>query len=505
MEDESKVTSNSKGRQRKGRGGKKFNSSKTSEKSNSSTIKKTPYDDVQIIKDMAQFPLANPLGTVFNTGEAGSESTARMPGIMVLGVETATHIVGYDDPINLAARNVYAFDAHANSRNTPYEANDLMLYIMGTTSLYSMWNHLVRAYGIARQYSAMNRYSPETILQAMGFDPESILNSMNDFRGAINLLASKASTLVIPSSFAYTSECFDLFSNVYADGENSRSQLYVMVPSNYYLYNETKYETGGCLEHKLLAASETRTWQEWVTIINTMLSNLLSSGSVNIMAADIIKAFGDNLYGLFPISEDYTVQPIYDDDVLETIMNSTICPFTIPSDSQYGWDVHQVIPSNPNEGPHLGCYTESAASTDLTVVRDHKYILNTGYESLTPAQVVQRTRFKPVVMPWSDGVVSIYPRTHFFRYARVFTAPYGNSNNAFSLHEDMASNSNLALAVLSNFHHAPLIVLDDTSAHAEYIHGDVENITFISRDDMKKLNDVVTQVLFNVATVYPIK
>lgn len=170
-----------------------------------------------------------------------------IPGVMALRWAPAYGIsTDANSAINVAARRLYSYVRHANSGHSNYDSPDLMIYIMAMDNLYALHAMGLRAYGVARHYQMLNRYVPETLLKALGFDA-SIQYNLADFRLALNTLAIKLSAMAVPSEFDIFKRHVWLNSGVYKDSPSEKSQMYVFTPDQLLYYTPVALQTGGSL------------------------------------------------------------------------------------------------------------------------------------------------------------------------------------------------------------------------------------------------------------------
>lgn len=305
-------------------------------KSNRQTIKPGKFGNSpdwyalspQLLNDAASISFNNPLGTGIE-GIVSENSDYFLPGVLELRYASG---IGYSadnsSAVNLAARRLYTYVRHANSGSANYDSPDLMLYCLAITSVYEMYTQCVRAYGIANVYSQMNRYLPDALLTAAGFDPEDVRKNLADFRYGINVAAAKINSLAIPASFTFYKRKTWLCQNVYRDSNEIKGQMYVLRPSGYYTYEEKSTATGGKLKYSNLS-QVTYKVADWLGVLNSMIAKLVESEDIGIMAGDILKAFGaDSLVKVPPIAETFITVPVFDAEVLMQIENAVIADIT---------------------------------------------------------------------------------------------------------------------------------------------------------------------------------
>lgn len=503
-----------KGKQSGGR-----NNNNRSNKSNKQNGNKNSEGGAQVVSmstqlayDVASFPFSGAVGReidAMDNASAGIVSTAKFTAPGVCAIELFPTIGDASSPrsaINLAMKNLFSFVTHANSRNPGYEATDMMVYVLATTNLFSLWRHAARAYGVARNFTVLNKYTPNTLVRAMGFDYDDLMMNLNDFRGSLNLLASKLSSIVVPSSISYIQRQFNLFASVYADSENSRAQLYVLKPSAYWEFNEAAYETGSACRFHVM--DEIYTTKQYVNLLNTLADSILNSSYMNIIAADIIKAYDDKLYTLTEISEDYYVFPVYSDEVLETISNLVVLgmPDTDPSTELSSGDVRQVIPESPQSAPFL--VSAPIIVNDSSQVRNRvgaasqlKIHLNTNYETLSPAQVIDRLAFSGYPKYFTSQYFRLHTRTEGVSSVKYYLSPESTSAGA-SINYPVYANTDLTglIEEMTQFNKFPIIpVLSTDYTSLLTMFGTIDNVAWYSQNDYDNMREAVLQMELGIS------
>lgn len=353
----------------------------------------------ELLRSAASLPFSTTTGLPLPT--AKPTGIDAVPGIMSLRWRPS--IGGaFIDPINQAAASTYSFVVHANSRNKSYDAPDLMQMILAGASLFSMVGFGVRAYGVMRTYSQMNSYLPKALVHAMGFDFSDLQSNLSKMWFDLNELIARCQQIWIPKNFPFIERWFWMNSNIYMDGSSIKSQYYMFTPSSYLMYKEEgDYTDDSHLANCTFRSWEYGTdsvptpngtllkWSDYMTRMNQALNALISSQDRGIIFGDILKAYGaENIYGLSPISSDYTVVPIYDTEVLTQIENATICDTFVESidqDPKTNWIYESGYspysqPVKYDSNPHIAPVTQ---------------ILNFHQDTVpTPEQIMVATRLK---------------------------------------------------------------------------------------------------------------
>lgn len=292
------------------------------------------------VKSVAQFNFASPLGkpipyTFLNDPtsavqyELHPRAITTVPGIMSIDVLPTLGIArSAVDPVNTYVRSVYTKLRSTNNQGAPYQAPDLGMYIMAIDSVHMGIEQLIRMYGIARTYSAMNRYMPNALLTAMGVNPDdssySLYANLADFRAQILNLMIKVQTLAIPKGININERHRELVKYVYKDGESVKAQMYLFRTPYLYKFDETYSESGGGL--RAAAAPIGGSAAAWVSFVHDLIDQLTVSQFFAIVSGDIIKSFGyENLYGMPFFDELYTVVPLYNPEILLEIHNLKVC------------------------------------------------------------------------------------------------------------------------------------------------------------------------------------
>lgn len=272
-----------------------------------------------------------------------------------------------------------------------------MIYFLAMDQAYTLFAFASRIYGVARTYSAVNRYYPAALINAMGLDYREVLSHLADLRYHINVFATKLSTMMIPDGFSYLSRHMWLYSNLYQDRPNAKCQTFVVNPAGFYVYNPEKYTTGGALvyNHWYTPGENLRTLSELYSLMDSMIDAIYSDEDMNIMSGDIMKAY-DKFVVLPDIPEEYAITPLYDENVLVQIQNarsvgSRLAPdvATVGADKFDTRDIYQMG-GTIRYTPHL--FYDSAAVTSKALVNLQPSV------DPTPEIVAEATRFTNVAI-----------------------------------------------------------------------------------------------------------
>lgn len=456
----------------------------------------------QLVVDACSIGFATPLGLPLKVH--GAE--IQVPGICRINYVPSIGLsVNNVSPINMAAQSIYSYVNYANSRNTSYDRTDLMMYLLAMDSAYSYLSTLKRIYGIARLYSATNRYMPTTLIGSMNVQFFDIVKNLADFRAYINTYAWKLGSFFVPASFTYLKRHSWMNYNVFSDSDKVfKSQLYYYYQEGYYKYNETTSPTGTTLIYTPAPGVGTGSakFTDLQAFGDNLLAPLLNSQDVGIMGSDILKAFGESgLIKMDTINEDFTVDVAYSPEVLSQIQN-TIAVGNL-SVSQHLADITQ-------SNGYISQALKVATSTSNKYIKNvDNYFLNMPMTNPSPDDVMVSTRN----MSWVDNSDQVHSgsdvvtKLYFYNDAtssssrvEVMSSMYTSTTDAASI---IATYRDV-LSVVPAFNMHPRVVIGaditGSSARTYYpvILGDFDNYTPLPVIDLQKMHEVALLSMFAV-------
>lgn len=357
----------------------------------------------QMLKDAASYSYNRPIGYPLPSPFPGVQqynAASAVPGIMSLWISPVPGVSqDANSPANLAANNIYAYVRYMNSGAKNYDQADLMLYLLAMDSMYYMWNWGKRIYGYMTQYSQYNIYLPKGIAEADCIDWDSFYANPAEFRYYLNMIAAKISSFCVPAVMPFFIRHSWMFSNIYKDSDSNKAQMYMFTPTFYYVYDETGSKYGGQLVAKRLksissfgTASGRLTYTQYKAAMDSMVNAVSYSEDIGVMSGDILKAYGqEKLFKLAPVTEDYTVTPVYNEEVLNQIHNSNILPAFIDG-AINETNNNFTITQDPNTGflKWLPVTTTSVGQSEL--MTPSNYMINMPWDDVTPANTMVGTR-----------------------------------------------------------------------------------------------------------------
>lgn len=379
-----------------------------------------------LLRDAASFPYGWPVGNRLDLEAGSTLAGGSIPGVMAFYINPGVgQSLDENSPVNMAAKNLYAFVRHMNSGHTNYDSPDLMMYMLAMDSVYSYHAFLKRIYGLAQAYTPTNRYYPKAIITAMGVDYDDVMAHLAQLRYGINALQAKFDSMRIPNSMSYMARHMWMYTGIYQDGETDKCQTYLYTPHAFYTYGYDD-DGAGMLKYtefmRGFTAEQLYSVQELIEFGNSLINPILASEDMGIMSGDIMKAFGaQGMVSLQPVSDTYIVLPEYNREVLSQMENLTMIGYpTVASANitQEGVDPTTQLPHawitfdpqfamhrpfetlathgwryNPNEDP-----TGVEYST-LWIPNTMKRIINFHWDDVQPANTIVATRLTNILTP----------------------------------------------------------------------------------------------------------
>lgn len=486
-----------------------------------------------VAKDYASLPFSQVLGlTAANvvrpeaTAATGKVVTAANdalvePGILIL---TFTPTIGMNQSgptaaINIAAQELYTLVRKANSGRVNYDKTDLMMLIMAMDSAYMYYEDLLRAYRVMSTFSSVNRYYPNAILNALGYDT-SLLNNMSQFRGVLDMFAYKLASVNIPDQLDVIKRHSWMCSNIYLDDDNVKAQSYAFVPTNLYVWTEGTGDNPTYLKmtacHSTNPSANLQDLDDIIAFINKIMNPILGSEDVGIMTGDMSKAFGDaGMIRIKPVEDYAALAPVYSKEVLLQIRNTFSCINNITSvvgSVQNNGDITQVMNSTVY-GPYLKQDILLLLSDDGERRRQVMPMLNFIDEDTSPENVMVATR----LMTICNAVSSSTPKPLYYgteiicgMYMYYYSTPISSIANYTYDQDIYIAESTEALLItqnlaritnLASFNNAPICYLFTNGSTGSTLIGNTANscnYVYMSDEELMHLHETAVMSLFTV-------
>lgn len=321
-----------------------------------------------------------------------------VPGVMAM-YWVPTYGGNDTEVLQKAADQIYNFVVHANSRNTKYDASDLLVTVLATIDCFSMMSSIIRAYGIMNKFSDRNAYTPRALITAMGFDYDDLQKNLANMWFDINHMIAELGQLWLPKDMSIVARRFWMNANVYQDAGSPKAQYYLYVQQTYMMYQEIQFDNGTSLSPAYyttkngsnelkIGYGQTYTWEQWKGTYSNMVHALVRAQDRGTMLGDILKAYGrESLYSIAEVPSNFQIEYSYNPEVLTQIENLNVNP-----------NMARLMGLKQNDMGTLEPYyyaTQAADYGDAGATPPNQQVLNFHQvETPTGEQVMVATRMK---------------------------------------------------------------------------------------------------------------
>nr|UDL14544.1 MAG: putative capsid protein [Hubei picobirnavirus 52] len=463
-----------------------------------------------LLRDAASLAFSNVTGNPIRWSNLFTSTLEQsMPGILALNwfpsyfsTNEATASM-QNEALNVSGKNIYSYVRHANSGSANYDWQDLMLTIIAADNVFSLLAMGIRAYGVAMQWEQKNRYTPEHLLSAMGFDANSVLKDLAGFRYRLNLLIQKSSVIWVPTNMPIVARHFWLNSNVYMDNLSAKAQFYLYRMIGYYTFENTTSTSGGKLKFNKMLPEMTA--DDYFRLVNAAMEILITDEDAGIMFGDMLKAYGkENLYSVSTIDENFRVVPSYSQEVLLQIHNAVAAPVSMKESELSSYDITQNIDTGTLNPPHWKTRegATQAARNALMAVGQTSMLNFKGSETPDPSMVMVATRSRNTILSVAapeNGVSAMEMLTgsEIITEFSIRKLEEGGLNkrdiNTVVFNNNTAGLYIQAVAELSKFDWAPIVYVVKISDSPltntlEGVYGDIDNYTILTPHEIDKMN-----------------
>lgn len=463
----------------------------------------------EILRDAASLAFSNVTGNhvdlKFGNATKFAPQMESVPGILTLDYFptycTDQISNAYNTAMNVSGKNIYSFVRHANSGSANYEWQDLIMAICAADQVFAAIGAGIRAYGTMMNYDQKNRYTPEALVTAMGFDYNSLAGNLADFRYQINQLISKASVIWVPNSMTLVNRHWWMNTSVYMDNESAKAQYYLYVPTTAYKFSGKTSTKGSSLEPVAWPTNMTR--NSYAAFVNSLMEPLIQDEDLGIMFGDMLKAYGkDKIFTLSPIVEDTKVIPSYSQEVLTQIHNTMTVPVNVaqlPSIVQNENGTIEIPTYTLWNLPHLNLNAWANAVTFL----DFK-----GSQTPDPSNIMVATRsharLENISSPSSPDTAPtavLRAGTEAVCRMRVFyNTANGLANDGFQTIRQ-ATDDLAITASVSIFDWAPIVYIVTKASDGNELDGvigDIDNFTTLDAGTLSKMHATAVLSEFDV-------
>lgn len=426
--------------------------------------------------------------------ESGSSYAAvakvNVPNVMRFGITFTPGVTTSSSSIiNTSMFQNYNYVRHANSGSKNYDAVDLQMYYLAVSEAFALLWHGIRAYGLLNAFSAVNRSIPKVLFSALELDYTTWTANPAQLRARLNLAATKLGSLCIPNNSRLFARMQYLMSNIFMDGDNIKSQMYVFAPYGYHEWG--RLSNVGKLTFQSL--EDNLTMDRYFEILDTVLAPMLEDEDINIMSGDVLKAYGTA--GLTPVP---LVPELYSTPIITSAEN----PLMMSQIENASWlnlgglNVEQSTNGHIIFAPNYA-YANNEPEALLTTLKN---LLNSRNAEVSNDEVMEMTRLAGVYDSRlsEDGTKAIITMracgSEMINKVDIYSYADGTltKDNLKKVYSNIAN----VPAVYFQFDWAPILYIGTCFTQGEKLNaalnriiGDLSNYTAVSKNTMALLHD----------------
>lgn len=270
------------------------------------------------------------------------------PGVSYRGLgftgDVSMDIPGYpsalDDSkhgINLMASKLYTMLSTFTGRTSQYAPQDVAMMVLAISSISELSEHIRRMFGIMLTYNPRNRTLPLGLLRSMGIDVSDFMSHIPDYRMRFNVCMTRINQIPLLDNIAYIKKSREIYQRVYMDDLSPMAQVFYYAPSTVWKLDESSDEHGSVLIPQLVTYSGvTKTVGELITLLNSMITVLLESSTLNLIYADLLNMANKIKVPVWQfdyLAENYVVMPEFNRNAMLQFHHLRVIGYPIGMDS----------------------------------------------------------------------------------------------------------------------------------------------------------------------------
>lgn len=314
----------------------------------------TIYDQT-MLENTASFNYGYPLGSpVTPIGE--------MPGMAIYRiVPTLSEFTDYNSAGNLAFRAQYMWmrnNITGNFKN--YDSNTLAMVVLAITEIHVAMEEARRLYQATTYYNPLDRYTPKSMIKALGFIPNALESERAAFRARFNTLVAQINQLPIPDVYKFRKRWRFTASRIFRDGATAKSQTYAFVREGYFHLDEggNSGDANGLSELRFHKKSDKEganfagVPNNLLTMISTMINKVLNSQAVSLVVADLIRAYPNDLTGVAELSDSEDIRVELNEGIQAQVHNADLLDGRCDLEN---YVASQIYDEYVEDGGYLSC------------------------------------------------------------------------------------------------------------------------------------------------------
>jgi len=246
-----------------------------------------------------------------------------MSGIMAIEyVPSIGSSFNANSAVNRAFNSLFGELYSKTTGTPPIQQMDVAMFITSLASVSTLIGMMKRALGVSQLYSNWNYNFPRNLLQAMRFDPDTVIGWQDELRYALNDCILNFNNLKVPDIMDIYVRQYALAHNVYCDEDDVTSAMYVFNPKGYYVYDDT---ANPAKLRWVSLDSTSFTATSIIDAINYCLEAWRNSSDLPLISGTIQRAFPETqTISLDYVMESDVVIPTVDRNIMWQINNMNV-------------------------------------------------------------------------------------------------------------------------------------------------------------------------------------
>lgn len=244
--------------------------------------------------------------------------------------------------VNLMSSKLYTMLSTFTGRTSNYAPQDVAMMILAISSIAELSETIRRAFGVALTYNPRNRNLPLGLLKAMNLNVVDFLANIPSYRMRFNVAMTRINQIPLLDNVAYIRKSREMYQRIYMDGAGPMSQIFFYQPRSVWTLEESLSDTGSVLLASNLTSTTTanNTMGGWLTKLETMITKLLESSTLNLIYADLLNMANKIKVPVWQfdyLAENYVVMPEFNANALLQFHHMRVMgdPVTLPNEATH--------------------------------------------------------------------------------------------------------------------------------------------------------------------------
>ena len=404
------------------------------------------------------------------------------------------------------AQLTYAWVRYANSGAANYEPVDLMMYLLAMDAAYITYAWGRSIYRLANSIDNESLYLVKDIADQWNVNLDDFRANLAQFRTYLNVAATRLNVFAVPRNFSYFNRHIWMVSNIFKDTETRKSNYYTFCPDKFGVYSPAQGRI------KMLSLSELNlgaiiTYQDFRTLMETVLNPLETDVDIGNINGDIRKEYGDMLFNIESTPAEDRIAPFYSEEVLTQINGATLVGSITNGTAdicQYQSNIYQGTYVEGTDSPSTVQYFPNIESNEGSKYIRLTHIVNMYKDDVHPDDNMVATRLMASYGFNEDNQtvtrLVVLSGSEFITTATI-TYYYDGSNTAtkVALYDYSLRSGMPVVAAWLTYDWAPHVVWNPDSAGTTtyyYFANDLDNFAIIDNPTLMTMHNVAMMSLF---------